>query len=143
MIPDNLRISCEPAASADDITLVKNALYEFNMMRVNDHSPKPINLFVRDESNVIYGGLLANCWGDWVHIDFLWVSEHARHRGFGSRLMETAHGQARDFKCQGAYLETFSFQARPFYERFGYSVVGEVTDYPPGQTYFFMAKSPL
>jgi len=142
-IPDNLRISCEPTASATDIALIKDALYEFNMVRMNDHNPKPINLFVRDTDNVIYGGLLANCWGDWVHIDFLWVSELARNRDFGTKLMDNAHQQARDFGCKGAYLETFSFQARPFYERFGYKVVGEVKDYPPGQTYFFMAKSPL
>jgi GNAT superfamily N-acetyltransferase len=143
MIPDNLRISCEPNATAEDITLVKNALYEFNMMRMNDHNPNPINLFVRDESNVIYGGLLASCWGEWAHIDFLWVSEQARHQGFGTKLLNTAHDQARDFGCRGAYLETFTFQARPFYERFGYEVVGEVKDFPPGQTFFFMAKNPL
>lgn len=143
MIPDNLRIVSEPNASTDDITLIKNALYEFNMMRMNDHTPKAINLFVRDDSNVIHGGLIANCWGEWVHIDFLWVSEPARHHGFGIGLLDAAHSQASAFGCKGAYLETFSFQARPFYERLGYRVVGEVTDYPPGQTYFFMAKTPL
>lgn len=143
MPSESLKIVSEPQASPDDISFVKNALYEFNMMRMNDHSPTVINLFVRDESKVIYGGLLANCWGKWVHIDFLWVSETARHRGFGSRMLDLAHDKARELGCQGAYLETFTFQARPFYERFGYRVVGEVKDFPPGQTYFFMAKTPL
>lgn len=138
-----LRIVSEPQASAEDIALVKNALYEFNMMTMNDHNPHAINLFVRDDSNVIYGGVLVNCWGRWAHIDFLWVSEQARHRGFGTRLMDMAHEQARALGCLGAYLETFTFQARPFYERLGYRVVGEVRGYPPGHTYYFMAKSPL
>lgn len=142
-IPENLRISCEPNAAAGDIAFLKDALCEFNMVRMNDHNPKPINLFVRDEANVIYGGLLANCWGTWVHIDFLWVSDTIKRHKFGTQLMESAHQQAHDFGCTGAYLETFSFQARPFYERFGYKVVGEVKDYPPGQTYFLMSKSPL
>jgi ribosomal protein S18 acetylase RimI-like enzyme len=142
-LTSNLRIVSEPRASEADIAFVKNALYEFNMVTMKDHSPKPINLFVRDDSDVIYGGLLINCWGKWAHVDFLWVSEQARHHGFGSRLMEMGHEQARGTGCIGAYLETFSFQARPFYERFGYEVVGEVKGYPPGQTYFFMAKTPL
>lgn len=143
MTEPSLKIVAEPHAPEADIAFVKNSLYEFNMMAMKDHSPKAINLFVRDESNVIYGGVLVNCWGKWAHIDFLWVSETARHKGFGSQLLEMAHEQARDIGCIGAYLETFSFQARPFYERFGYRVVGEVKDFPPGQTYFFMAKSPL
>jgi GNAT superfamily N-acetyltransferase len=143
MTPDTLRIINEPHATAADIALVKDALYEFNMQRMNDHKPHPINLFLRDQDNVIYGGLLANCWGQWAHIDFLWIPEQGRGHGYGARMLEMAHAEALAFGCRGAYLETFSFQARPFYERFGYKIVGEVRDYPPGQTYYFMAKSPL
>ncbi len=138
-----LRIVDEPKATDADIAIVKSALYQFNTTTIGDRSPRAINLFVRDESAVIYGGLLANCWGKWVHIDFLWISEAVRRQGFGNRLLETAHQQAREYGCIGAYLETFTFQARPFYERFGYQVVGEVKDFPPGETFYFMAKTPL
>jgi GNAT superfamily N-acetyltransferase len=143
MTESSLRIVAEEHASEADIAFVKNSLYEFNMMTMKDHSPNAINLFVRDDSNVIYGGVLVNCWGKWAHIDFLWVSEVVRHKGFGSKLLEMAHERARAIGCIGAYLETFTFQARPFYERFGYRVVGEVKDFPPGQSYFFMVKNPL
>jgi hypothetical protein len=37
-------------------------------------------------------------------------------------------------------LTTYSFQARGFYEKEGYSVVGEMAGYPPGATYFWMRK---
>lgn len=136
----DLKIVSEPKASDRDVMLVKNALYEFNMSAVSDHNPRVINLFVRDDDNVIYGGLLANCWGKWVHIDFLWLSDTIRHRGLGSSLLSAAETEAREFGCMGAYLETFTFQARPFYEKHGYQVVGEVKAYPPGHTYFLMSK---
>ena len=42
--------------------------------------------------------------------------------------------------CTHAHLDTFSYQARPFYERRGYSVFGTLDDYPPGHQRFFMAK---
>jgi hypothetical protein len=38
------------------------------------------------------------------------------------------------------YLFTYSFQARPFYERAGYRVFGELPDHPPGQTKYYLAK---
>ena len=37
-------------------------------------------------------------------------------------------------------LDTFSFQARPFYERHGYRVVGTVPGFPHGHERYFMAK---
>jgi hypothetical protein len=43
--------------------------------------------------------------------------------------------------CAHAHLDTFSYQARPFYERRGYQVFGMLQDYPPGQQRFFMEKT--
>ena len=37
-------------------------------------------------------------------------------------------------------LSTFSFQARDFYQRHGYRVVGQLDDYPPGETFYWMRK---
>ena len=38
-------------------------------------------------------------------------------------------------------MDTFSFQARPFYEKLGYRVFGQLPDYPRGQTRYFLAKA--
>jgi iron complex outermembrane receptor protein len=43
--------------------------------------------------------------------------------------------------CHSAYLDTFSFQAKPFYERCGYEVFGVLEDFPKGHQRFFMRKS--
>jgi hypothetical protein len=37
-------------------------------------------------------------------------------------------------------LRTFSFQARRFYEKEGYRVVGELADYLPGETLYWVRK---
>ncbi|MEX3946099.1 hypothetical protein AB4Y44_42815, partial [Paraburkholderia sp. BR10937] len=34
--------------------------------------------------------------------------------------------------CSGAWLDTYSFQARAFYERLDYTVFGTIDNYPPG-----------
>jgi hypothetical protein len=39
------------------------------------------------------------------------------------------------------WLDTYSFQARGFYERLGYTVFGTINDYPPGHSRFFLTKT--
>ena len=40
----------------------------------------------------------------------------------------------------GIWLDTFSFQARRFYEKLGYVVFGELPDYPAGHSRYFLQK---
>ena len=42
--------------------------------------------------------------------------------------------------CRYAHLDTFSYQARPFYDRLGYRLFGELENYPPGHSRFFLRK---
>ena len=42
--------------------------------------------------------------------------------------------------CIGASLDTYSFQARGFYEKRGYSLVGTIGDCPPGGARHFLQK---
>ena len=59
----------------------------------------------------------------------------------GSQLLEAAESEARLAGAHNAYLETYSFQARPFYEARGYTVAGQIADLPPGGTYYLMRKA--
>jgi len=74
---------------------------------------------------------------------FLWVAEPLRGQGYGERLLQAAEDEARAHGCQGVFLETLGFQARPFYERYGYEVFAELPDRPAGYTSYFMKKALL
>jgi ribosomal protein S18 acetylase RimI-like enzyme len=66
-----------------------------------------------------------------------------RPRGAGAtalELLQAAEDYAVERGCFAATLETHSFQARPFYEKFGYQVFGTLEDYPPGHAKFFFRK---
>lgn len=54
--------------------------------------------------------------------------------------MGMAEAIAHDKGCVGVWLDTFSFQAPDFYQKLGYSVFGELKDYPPGYSRFFLQK---
>ena len=65
-----------------------------------------------------------------------------------AKVPATVHDFERRFQiwstrargCVGARLDTYSFQARGFYERLGYTVTGAIEDCPPGHTRWSMAK---
>mgnify|MGYP000076510328 CR=1 FL=1 len=136
----NYRLSIEPDALPQDLQLIRDSINEFNMTVTGDRNYSPLVIFLRDESDIIVGGILGDVWGGWLHITYLWVSEVLRQHGYGRQLVEAAETQARTKGCRGVFLETFSFQARPFYEKLGYKVCGEVPDYPQGHTYYFLKK---
>ena len=96
--------------------------------------------FLREETGEIVGGVLANFWGDWMYADLVWVDRALRGKGHATSLMTAAERNAITRGCEGAYLSTFSFQARPLYEGLGYRVFGEQTDYPKGHSLYHLAK---
>jgi len=89
----------------------------------------------------IIGGLWSETLFVQLHIDLLFVPESLRRTGIGGRLMRDAEAEAIRRGCTGAWLDTYSFQARGFYERPGYSVFGVIEDHPPGHNRFFMRRN--
>jgi ribosomal protein S18 acetylase RimI-like enzyme len=56
-------------------------------------------------------------------------------------MLLQAEQEAKARGCRGVWLDTYSFQARGFYERLGYAVFGTLDDYPPGQSRIFLHKA--
>lgn len=137
----NLTITSEPDAPRADRAHIADSLDEYNMRVTGDRNYSAVNIMLRDDSGAVRGGLLADIWGGWMHIRFIWVDEALRGQGYGGQLVTAAEEEARAKGIRNAYLETFSFQARPFYEGMGYAVFGELQDFPPGQNYYFLRKA--
>jgi GNAT superfamily N-acetyltransferase len=75
-----------------------------------------------------------------LFIKWLWIDEAYRGHGHGRKLMASAEEEGRRRGCTAVWLDTFEFQARPFYEKLGYSSFGTL-DYPAGFKRFFLQKS--
>jgi len=75
-----------------------------------------------------------------MFVELLFVPECLRGQGTGRQLMEQAEVVAREHGCVGIWLDTFSFQAPGFYQKLGYAVFGEIGNYPPGHSRFFLHK---
>jgi ribosomal protein S18 acetylase RimI-like enzyme len=100
----------------------------------------PANFFLKDDDGEILGGALGNIWGEWLYVAFLWVDRQLRGHGYGSRLITAIEKHALARGCSGAFLGTFSFQARPLYEKLGYQVFGERKDHPKGHSHYWLSR---
>jgi ribosomal protein S18 acetylase RimI-like enzyme len=103
-------------------------------------SIRPLHILLHDQDGHLLGGLIADTYWNWLNVDDFWLDERFRDQGIGRRMLAAAEIEAMNRGCIHAKLETFSFQARGFYEKCGYRVVGQLDDYPPGQSFYWMQK---
>jgi GNAT superfamily N-acetyltransferase len=137
----DLRIVSEPHADTDTISFVREAIARHNVAVTRDTYYSPLAILLKDGRDAVLGGACGHIWGGWLDLSLLWVAEPLRGQGHGRKLLEAAEEEARAQGCRGVFLSTFSFQARPFYEKFGYEVIGEIPDYPIGHAFYFLKKT--
>jgi RimJ/RimL family protein N-acetyltransferase len=141
MVARDLRIVSEPHGSTGDATFVRESLALYNVGVTGDSYYSPLAIFLKDERGAVLGGALGHVWGGWLNLDTLWVIEPYRGQGYGAKLLAAAEDEARAQGCHGVYLDTFSFQAKLFYEKFGYEVVADIPDYPRGHSFHVLKKT--
>ena len=126
--------------SAEEEKAVRDTLWEANAAFGFPRDRQGLSLLLRDAAGAVVGGLIGSTGWGWLYIENLVVPEALRGAGWGRRLMAAAEAEARRRGCTGMRLDTYSFQARGFYERQGFAVVGQIEDCPPGATRFCMTK---
>ena len=121
-----------------DIDALIEGLTEYNSAAV-PRDRQELGVFVRSAGTLLAGAYGASIW-DWVHIRFLWVHPDHRNSGLGTQVMQRVEQEAARRGCVGIHLDTYSFQALPFYQKLGFEVFGEVEGHPKGHTRHFLKK---
>jgi GNAT superfamily N-acetyltransferase len=96
---------------------------------------------LRDDAGRVAGGLWGATQFRWLHIEMLLVPACLRGRGIGSALLASAEQAARDQGCIGIHLDTFSFQAEPFYRSRGFTRFGVLPNFPPNHDRVYLSKT--
>lgn len=134
-----LTLSLEAPPSKATLDVIDKGLDVYNAQ----FSPAQFEEFaiaLKTDSGEVKGGIYAISWAGMLFIKWLWIDEAHRRSGNGRALMAAAEAEGRVRGCTAISLDTFEFQARPFYEKLGFSVWGTL-DYPAGFKRFFLQKA--
>ena len=116
-------------------------LIAYNASRAGASGYLALTVAIHDEAGAAIGGLWGGTSRGWLFTELLLVPEALPGRGVGREVMALAEAEAERRGCTGAWLDTFEFQARGFYERIGYTCFGELPKHPDNFARYFMQKS--
>ena len=118
--------------------IIGDLIHSYNRSKREVAESEPLNLYVEDEHGEIMAGLVAETFGNWLEIEYLFVTENLRGQGIGSQLLQRAESEAKKRNCRFAFVNTYQFQAPAFYQKYGYTEVFTLKYYPyTGQRYYY------
>jgi ribosomal protein S18 acetylase RimI-like enzyme len=135
-----VRIDKETKPLEDTLAAVRAGMRRYTESQVPWDEYTDLALVARDDDGTVIAAALGETGRGWLHVSVVWVDERARRQQLGTKLVNAMEAEAMRRGCRAAYLDTFSYQARPFYEKLGYEVFGTLEDYPIGHQRFYMRK---
>lgn len=136
-------IESNDAPLEEDVAAIDRFLHQYNERTAPKSGYRKLNLIARDATGAVVGGLRGESYWEWLFVDVLALSDTVRGQGIGSRLLARAEQEALARGCHSIYLDTFSFQALPFYQKQGYKVFGSLDNFPGEHKRYFLKKSLL
>ena len=123
-----------------DIKEITDGLQEFNKPFIQGAKSIEVACYSQGADGVKNGGIVGQVWGNWLIIKYLWVSEECRGNGIGYNLLSTLEEYALAKGCVFSFLDTFSFQAKPFYEKYGYECQMTLENIPISTKRHYLTK---
>lgn len=120
--------------------IIGGGITEYNAQQAGDENPQHVCFVLQSSSKEVLGGVIGIVYWDWFSLELMWIQEEYRGRGYGRRLLALAEEEAQKRGAKHVHLDTFSFQAPEFYERYGYEVFGELDEFPAGHQRIYMKK---
>lgn len=115
-----------------------NLIRAYNQSKREPSKSEPLNIYVEDQQGNLIAGMVAETFGNWLEIEYLYVQENLRGQGLGSNILNRAEKEARERKCKYSFVNTYQFQAPDFYKKHGYEEVFALKEYPyTGERYYY------
>ena len=115
-----------------------NLIRAYNQSKREPSKSEPLNIYVEDQQGNLIAGMVAETFGNWLEIEYLYVQENLRGQGLGSNILNRAEKEARERKCNYSFVNTYQFQAPDFYKKHGYEEVFALKEYPyTGERYYY------
>jgi len=119
---------------------LQQEMMQFNLPYLKLRNPKPFSFYYQDNAKNIIAGITGYYANKYARVDYTWVHENYRHKKLGKKLFTALEFFLREHHCEFIQLDTFDFQAKPFYEKLGFICVGMVPKWIEGHDCYFMRK---
>ena len=117
---------------------IGNLIRSYNRSIRETAESEPLNLYIEDEQGQLLAGLVAETFGNWLELEYLFVKDDLRGQGIGSQLLQRAESEAKNRNCRYVFVNTYQFQAPAFYQKHDYQEVFTLKDYPcTGQRHYY------
>lgn len=126
--------------SAEEQEYLEDRLYEHNRLQTNQDDGQLFAFFIRNEQEEIVAGISGWTWAHACEIRTLWVHHNLRGQGYGKSLLASAEQEALDRGCQVILINSYSFQAPEFYQKSGYTLECQLSNFPPGHQLHYLVK---
>jgi len=133
-----VRLTVHDKDDLPEAGLVEAGLDATNAAVVALRNVRPLIVLAREQGETVVGGAVGRTWGACCELRQLWVEDSHRGCGVGTHLVREFERSAAERGCRLVYLETFSFQAKPFYEKTGYEVAASIEGFDDGIVKYFM-----
>ena len=101
-----------------------NLIRAYNRSNREPSKSEPLNIYLEDEQGNLVAGMVAETFGNWLEIEYLYVSDDLR--------------ESKERGCKYSFVDTFNFQAPKFYKKHGYKEVFALKKYPyTGERYYY------
>ena len=114
---EELQVAFEPYADQTQKDIVVNGVDYHNIAATGHAAYYPVGFYLRNGRAEVLGGSSARSGAAGCTSRDSGVAEPARGAGNATRLVQAAERYAIERGCHGAFLGSFSFQARPLYEK--------------------------
>ncbi|MEP3114232.1 GNAT family N-acetyltransferase [Nisaea sp.] len=113
-------------------------LVAFNKDR-SDWNSQYFTVEIRDTEGALKGGAGGRVNLGVAEIRVLWLDEDLRGTGWGKKIVDAVADEGRRLGASKMLLDTYDFQARPFYESLGFIVFGTL-DFPTGNSRYYLSR---
>jgi ribosomal protein S18 acetylase RimI-like enzyme len=137
---EEYKIVCVEEAAEIPWAIIGGGISDYNTQQAGDDQGRNLCFVLQGPDEEVVGGVIGATHWNWFYVNLMWIRDEYRGQGYGQRLLVLAEEEARKRRAEYAYLDTFSFQALGFYQKYGYEVFGELREFPPGHQRYYLKK---
>jgi GNAT superfamily N-acetyltransferase len=125
----NVTIALESPPEKQTLADLGEGLRHYNESFTGPERGTEFVVTARDPSGKFLGGVYCDFYWNALFVKWVWLDGPLRKQGLGAQLLADAEAEGKRRGARMVHLDTFSFQARGFYEKYGYRTFGTL-EYP-------------